>query len=540
MKRVLLSICVFSALFVHAAGKPSILLILADDLGYSDLGCYGGEIRTPNLDRLARQGVRFTQAYSATRCCPSRAALLTGLYPHQAHVGDMVDEYARRVRETLDSPAYSDRLNPNAPTIAEALRDAGYRTCMAGKWHLGYRRDERPVARGFERSFSLIEGAMNYHGFGIQHTGSVTNMPMALDAQPFVPPRQGFFATDAFTDFAVLFIESQKGRTEPFFVYAAYTAPHWPLHARPEAIAGCRGKYRSLGWDKVRQERHRRLQRAEMLDRRWPLAPRPENLVAWDLALPATQHRWDEEMSIYAAQVEEMDRGVGRLLKAVRDTGRERDTVVLFLSDNGGAAEDPNRSLAGAVPPARDSYEGYGLPGAHVSSCPFRKTKKFTHEGGIAVPFIVRWPAGIPRSRAGRLVHTPVHLIDILPTCLELGGASFPGEWNGAPALRPEGASLVPLLRGRPAALDSRTLFWEHEGHRAARRGKWKLVASFNQPWELYDREADRVESSDLASSRQEIVDDLAWAYAAWSARVGVKPWPASLPAEVKRAQPAK
>lgn len=508
-----------------APAKPNIVVILADDLGFSDLGCYGGEIRTPNLDRLAANGLRFTQFYNGARCCPSRAALLTGLYPHQAHVGDMVDEYARRVRENLNSPAYSDHLNPQAPTIAEVLRTAGYRTGMSGKWHVGYRTNEWPAARGFDRSFTVIEGAMNYYGFGMQHTGVITNPPMALDRDVFLPPQEGFFATDAFTEFAVGFIKESSRAREPFFLYLAYTAPHWPLHARKETIATYRGTYGKIGWDKLREQRLGRLKQAGIVDPRWPLAARPANLPAWNDAPPSRQQQWDDEMSIYAAQVEEMDQGIGRVLEALKVTGRETNTLVLFLSDNGGAAEDPNRSLRSAVPGTRESYEGYGLAGAHVSSAPFRMTKKFTHEGGIAAPLIVYWPAGLHPSLRGKLTPTVGHLIDLLPTCLDVAGADFPKQRNGTPTLPPEGISLVSEFSAIGTASRSRPLCWEHEGQRAVRDGKWKLVAAFNEPWELYDLDADRTESTNLAPSHPELARELGAQYEAWAHRVGVKPW---------------
>ncbi|MBE0540275.1 MAG: arylsulfatase [Verrucomicrobia bacterium] len=508
-----------------APSRPNIVLILADDLGFSDIGCYGSEIRTPNLDRLAAEGLRFTQFYNAARCCPSRAALLTGLYPHQAHVGDMVDEYARRIREQLNSPAYSDRLNPHAPTIAEALRAAGYRTGMSGKWHLGYRTNEWPVARGFDRSFTVIEGAMNYYGFGMQHTGVITNPPMALDSAVFLPPREGFYATDAFTDFAVRFVNESATNTKPFFLYLAYTAPHWPLHAKPENIARHRGRYKAIGWDHLRQQRYERLQQAGIIDARWPLAPRPANVRAWNEATPERREQWDEEMSVYAAQVEEMDDGIGRVLAALRQSGRDTNTLVLFLSDNGGAAEDPNRSLPGARLGTRESYEGYGIGGAHVSSSPFRKTKKFAHEGGIASPLIVHWPGGIAKSRHGQLAREVCHIIDLMPTFLDLGGATFPKTWNGGDTTPLAGVRLTPALRGEPLQRPE-PLFWEHEGHRAIRDGKWKLVASFNDPWELYDLETDRMELDDLAPSQPEKTRVLTAKYEAWASRAGVKPWP--------------
>lgn len=530
--------CVAPFAAAAAAPRPNIVVILADDLGFSDIGCYGGEIRTPNLDALAAQGVRFTQFYNVARCCPSRASLLTGLYPHQAGVGDMVDEYARKVRETLDSPAYSDRMDPRSPTIAEALRAAGYRTGMSGKWHLGYRPAEWPAARGFHRSFAVIEGAMNYYGFGIQHTGATANPPMALGHETFIPPREGFFATDAFTDYAVRFIRESADDDKPFFLYLAYNAPHWPLHARPETIATYRGQYRKIGWDALRQQRYERLTRDGIIDPAWKLAPRPDQLVPWEQASPRQQDRWDKDMSVYAAQVTEMDHGIGRVLQTLRESGREADTVVLFLSDNGGAVENPARSLPGATLGARDSYAAYGLPGAHVSSGPFRKNKVFTHEGGISAPMIVRWPAGIGGASHGQIVRQTGHLIDILPTCLELAGATFPRTSAGHATTPPEGVSLLPAVRGKP--LDRHEpLFWEHEGHRAVRDGKWKLVASFNEPWELYDMEADRTELNDLVKSRPDIAARLAARYEAWAHRVGVKPWPVLPKAATAPAKPS-
>jgi arylsulfatase A-like enzyme len=507
--------------------QPNIVLILADDLGFSDIGCYGGEIRTPNLDKLAGRGLRFTQFYNGARCCPSRAALMTGLYPHQAHVGDMVDEYARNVRELLNSPSYSDRLNPKAPTIAETLRNAGYRTGMSGKWHLGYRTNEWPYARGFHESLVVIEGAMNYYGFGIQHTGIVTNPPMALNEQRFVPPDNGFFATDAFTDHAEQFIRQQT-EAQPFFLYLAYTAPHWPLHAKPETIARYRGKYQKIGWDNLRQQRHARLIKEGIIAADSPLAPRPNNVPAWEAATTEQRDRWDEEMAIYAAQVDEMDRGIGRVLETLRKTGADKNTVVLFMSDNGGASEDPNRSLPGARLGERESYEGYGIAGAHVSSGPFRKTKKFSHEGGISSPLILHWPAGLEKQLRGKLVTQPAHLIDIMPTCLDLANGAFPEQWKGATTTAPEGVTLVPAMQGKPI-VRAAPLFWEHEGHRAVRDGKWKLVASHNEPWELYDMSVDRMELNNLASAQPELTQQLLVKYNAWARRIDVKPWPLPL-----------
>ncbi len=529
MKRLIVLACgALTALSLAAAEKPNIILILADDLGFSDVGCYGGEIQTPNIDRLAARGLRFTQFYNVARCCPSRAALMTGLHPHQAHVGDMVDEYARGIREQLNTSAYSDRLNPNAPTIAEALRQAGYRTGMSGKWHLGYRTNEWPSARGFDRSFAVIEGAMNYYGYGMQHTGIITNPPMVLDHAVYIPPREGFFATDAFTDYAVRFINESATDKKPFFLYLAYTEPHWPLHAKPENIAKHRGRYRTIGWDKLREHRYERLKLLGIIDARWPLAPRPVNVRPWEQATPERQAEWDEEMAVYAAQVEELDHGIGQVMEVLSKVGREENTLVMFLSDNGGAAEDPNRSLPGSILGARESYRGYGIGGAHVSSSPFRKTKKFIHEGGIAAPLILCWPSGMPHR--GQLTHTLSHIIDLMPTCLDVAGASFPKALRGVAAWPLEGISLAPLFKPGQTLSRSQPLFWEHEGHTGVRNGKWKLVATFGEPWELYDMEADRTELNNLAELQPQRVRELRSLYQDWARRVGVEPWPGRPP----------
>jgi arylsulfatase len=299
------------------------------------------------------------------------------------------------------------------------------------------------------------------------------------------------------------------------------------LHAKPEDIARHRGQYRALGWDKLRDQRYARLQKSSLIDPRWLLAPRPSTVSPWDQLTPEPQDRWDENMSVYAAQIEEMDRGIGRVLTAVREIGAETNTLVFFLSDNGGAAENPKRGLPGSVLGTRESYEGYAIEGAHVSSSPFRKTKRFTHEGGIATPLIACWPAVISASCHGQLVSDPGHLIDLMPTCLAVAGASLPKAWNGANTTPLEGVSLLPSFRAQPLQR-GHPLFWEHEGQRAARDGQWKLVASFNEPWELYDLEADRTELHNLITAEPERARELTRKYDAWAARVGVKPWPAT------------
>ena len=310
LRRVFMrTIAVFVLAFALVAGsvslaavpaRPNIVVILADDLGFSDIGCYGSEIATPNIDALAKAGVRYSRFYNCARCCPSRAALMTGLYPHQAGVGDMVDSYAEAVRKKLNSPAYSDHLSRQAPTIAEVLQGAGYHTLMAGKWHLGYRPEEWPAARGFEQSFAQIEGAMNYYGYGPQHSlprGERGYVPMSLNREAFTPPQTGFFTTEAYTDFAVRQLRERRANDPPFFLYLAYNAPHWPLHAHPATIAKYRHSY-DAGWDEVRAARYQGLRTLGIIDAKTPLAPRPEALPAWADLSAQKQATWKEWMAV--------------------------------------------------------------------------------------------------------------------------------------------------------------------------------------------------------------------------------------------------
>jgi arylsulfatase len=513
---------------LHAApARPNILIILVDDMGFSDLGCYGSEINTPNLDALAKESLRYTRFYNCSRCCPSRAALMTGLYPHQAGVGDMVDQYAARVRQELDSPAYTDRLDPQTPTIAEVLQGAGYETAMVGKWHLGYRPEEWPSARGFEHSFAQIEGAMNYYGYGPQHSlprGERGFLPMELDGKPFTPPTNGFFTTDVYTDFAVRQIRGHGETNKPLFLYVAYNAPHWPLQARPDTIAKYRHTY-DAGWDEVRELRYERLLKLGMIGPNMPNAPRPDRLPAWEKLAPKKQKAWRDQMAVYAAQVEEMDSGVGRIMDALRASGQETNTLVIFFSDNGGAAERPFKTINNAPLGSRDSFLGYDLEGAHVSCTPLRRTKSFVHEGGISSPLIVHWPGGIPAARDGSLINDTADIMDMMASCVDLAGAKFPEEWHGGKTKPPEGISLVPSFTGQSLQRGA-PLFWEHEGNHAVLDGKWKLVAERGDPWELYDMETDRTESHNLAAEQPERVKQLEDEYKQWTQRIGVLPWP--------------
>jgi arylsulfatase A-like enzyme len=488
--------------------QPNIVVIMADDMGISDLGCYGSEIRTPNLDRLAASGLRFTQFYNTARCCPTRASLLTGLYPHQAGVGHMVGNHG--------APAYQGYLNDRCVTIAEVLRDAGYHTLMSGKWHVGENRPHWPVDRGFERSFALVSGGTNYFRLD-------PGRKMAIDDKPYAPPADNFYITDAFTDNAVSFIDEYGRKKEPFFLYLTYTAPHWPLHARPEDIARYRGKYLN-GWDALREKRHKRMIELGIVDPKWPITPRDRSAPAWSEV--ADKEAQDLRMAVYAAQIDRMDQGIGRVMEKLKQRGLEENTLVLFLADNGGCAEVIDRGTPGVPPGGEDSFLSYGLPWANASNTPFRLYKHWAHEGGISTPLIVRWPAAI--RKGGGLTHQPGHLIDLMPTCLDAAGVPYPKTYQGREVLPVEGRSLLPVFRGDEPK-EPRVIYWEHEGNRAVRQGKWKLVSrhagASPGEWELYDLEADRTEMTNLAGRQPEKVRELASLYDTWARRCGVLPW---------------
>jgi len=489
----------------EAARRPNLIVILVDDMGFSDLGCYGSEIATPNLDAMAARGLRFTQFYNTPRCCPSRAALLTGLYPHQAGIGHMVGDYGL--------PGYRGFLNDRCVTIAEALRPAGYRTLMSGKWHVGENRPHWPCDRGFDRHIGLISGASNYWMLDEKRQ-------MAVDDQPFTPEPDGFYMTDFITDNAVDLIGRHGREDSPFFLYVAYTAPHWPLHAWPEDIERYRGRYRE-GWDALRQQRLARQVATGIIEQRWPLTPRDEKAPPW--ADVQDQERRDLMMAVYAAQVDRMDQGVGKILAKLRELDIEDDTLVMFLSDNGGCAEEIDRGQPGVPPGPRESFLSYGLPWANASNTPFRLYKHWVHEGGIATPFIVQWPSRM--GEGGQLTHQLGHVVDIMATCLDAAGAQYPLEHGGQPIQPLEGKSLLPILDGAERQ-GHQAIFWEHEGNRAVRQARWKLVSKFPGDWELYDMAANRTELDDLSDRHADKAAELAALHEAWAAPRNVLPWP--------------
>jgi arylsulfatase A-like enzyme len=504
-----------SAAPAQTPDRPNIVLIMCDDMGYSDLGCYGGEIATPNIDRLAEEGVRFTQFYNAARCCPTRASLLTGQYPHAAGVGAMVsDQSARR------GDAYLGRLNDRCVTIAEVLKTSGYRTYLAGKWHVGENRPHWPVDRGFDHHYGLASGAMNYFDLNRPKNDSVKRI-FVIDDQPHTPPNEDWYATDAFTDYALRYIVEGAGRAEPFFLYLAYTAPHWPLHALPEDIAKYRGRY-VAGWTALRAERFERMQQMGLLDDRWSLSEADPAAADWDALSDEQRDRMDLKMAIYAAQIDRMDQNIGRVLDALEETGELDNTFIFFLSDNGACSETGPLGHDfwgnGVEPGGVDSYQSYGLSWSNAGNTPFRKHKQFTHEGGISTPLIVRGPDVVG---AGRLTAQVGHVLDLMATCCDLAGAAYPEQFDGRPVLSTTGRSLVPVLEGA-ARTPHEILFWEHMGHRAVRWGDWKLVSTRGRPWELYDIARDRSEQHDLSEEHPDVVEELRQRYRAWAADLGV------------------
>lgn len=497
--------------------KPNIILILADDMGYSDIGCFGSEIQTPNLDDLAKNGLRMTQFYNASRCCPTRASLLTGLFQHQAGVGDMVN--------TRPQPAYQGYLNQQCVTLAEALKQSGYKTYMAGKWHVGTTPEHWPTKRGFDRYFGLIDGASSYFNDAPYRPNQ--KLTIALDDQEYTPGK-GYYATNAYTDHALDFI-GQNPKDKPFFLYLAFTAPHWPLHALPEDIANYKTAYRK-GWDQLREERFARMKKMGILSKDARLSPRDETIPAWNSLNEEEKKRWEDKMAVYAAMIDRMDQNIGRIRKQLKVSGQDQNTVILFLSDNGASHE--NITTAGFLPqiyesskkPASDpsSFTAYGVRGANLSNTPFRLYKHWEFEGGTATPFVAYGPTIVQR---GKIDQRPGHITDIMATCLELAGGAYPNEYKGNNIIPTEGLSLVPLFRGKPWR-GHEALFFEHEGNRAIRQGDWKLVSGFpaNQ-WQLYNIKTDRTELQDMANKESKRVKEMEALYTAWAERVGVIPY---------------
>ncbi len=535
------------------AARPNIIIIMSDDMGWSDIGCYGSEINTPNLDGLAANGLRFTQFYNNARCCPTRASLLTGLYPHQAGIGHMMEDRGRE--------GYRGDLNRNSATIAEVLKPAGYATYAVGKWHVtpGQGKEKLadnhnwPLQRGFERFYGTIHGAGSY--YDPSSLARDNKLITAANDAEYQPAQ--FYYTDAISDHAARFVRENKPG-QPFFMYVAYTAAHWPMHALEKDVAKYKGKY-DQGYAPVRQARYEKAKRLGLLDPRWPMS---QQAMDWG---GIENKPWEARgMEVYAAMIDSMDQGIGRIIAELKRQGQFDNTLIFFLQDNGGCAELMGRATtqrnpyktrpekavyapmskdqqqynsspqqtrdgravmmgAGAMPGPDDTYVAYGKGWANVSNTPFREYKHWTHEGGISTPLIAHWPNGIPRPQRNKLAQAPGHLIDLMATAVDLSGAKYPAEINGQKIHAMEGVSLRPVLTGKPLKR-MQPIFWEHESNRAVRAGKWKLVAKENQPWELYDIEADRTEINNLATKYPDKVKELSAQWDAWAARANVAP----------------
>jgi len=531
--------------------KPNIIVILSDDMGYSDLGCYGSEIHTPILDGLARNGLRFTQFYNTARCCPTRACILTGLYPHQAGIGHMMKDQGL--------PGYRGDLNNNCVTLAEAVKPAGYATYAVGKWHVTRFKDPEgpkhnwPLQRGFDRFYGTIHGAGSYFD-----PNSLTrdNTQISPYADPEYKPKT-FYYTDAITDHAVRFIE-ENPRGKPFFMYVAYTAAHWPMHALPDDIAKYKGVY-DKGYEAIREARFERMKKLGVIKPDTELSPAPGKWA--DVPNKAWEARC---MEVYAAMIDRMDQGIGKIIETLKKHGLFENTLIMFMQDNGGCAEGmgrrgnqvrgdkpgepmdpaelqrdmiPKKTRDGwpvlmgtkVMPGPADTYIAYGKNWANVSNTPFREYKHWVHEGGISTPLIVHWPAGIKAKN--ELRHQPSHLVDIMATCVDVAGARYPSEYKGHAITPKEGVSLVPAFDNRP--IEREALFWEHEGNRAVRIGDWKLVAKGSiadrtRPvkWELYNIAEDRAELHDLSEKYPERVAAMAAKWESYAERCNVFPCP--------------
>ncbi|MEI6647238.1 MAG: arylsulfatase [bacterium] len=498
------------------ASKPNIIVILVDDMGFSDLSCYGGEIPTPNLDGLAQKGLRFTQFYNTGRCCPTRASLLTGLYPHQAGVGHMT--------ENKGLPGYQGHLNDTCVTMAEVLKPAGYFTAMSGKWHVGQDQGVVPWERGFDRSINAPAGGF-YYGVGERAKLFLNGKELAND-DPSLP--KNWYTTDLWTQYGIKFIDEALAEKKPFFLYLAHNAPHFPLQAPAEDIAKFRHGIYTNGWDTLRAARYDRQKAMGLIDPAWKLTPRANDVKPWASLTAAEKERFDNIMAIYAACVWHMDKSIGDLVAALKQRGELDNTLILFMSDNGGNSEGgPNGKMNGDNPGAPGSTVFCGESWANLENTPNRLYKHFNHEGGVSTPLIAHYPAGI--SAKGEFRTQPGHLVDIMATVADFGGATYPKAYKGKTIQPMEGRSLRIAFVNQP--IEREAIYWEHEGNAAVRVGDWKLVRrGRNGAWELYDLKSDRTEMNNLASVQVERVQQMIALWNAWATRANVVPSPQDKP----------
>jgi arylsulfatase len=488
--------------------RPNIIYIMADDMGYSDLGCYGGEVNTPNIDQLAANGIKLKKFYNNSRCCPTRASLLTGQYPHTVGMGGMVGPS----KAPIEHGPYQGFLNDSFPTIAEELKKVGYNTYMSGKWHVGERPEHWPLKRGFDRYYGLISGASSF--FEIT-PAERDKRRFVLDDKDYEIPKEGHYMTDAFTDHALGYLDQQKKdhNGNPFFLYLAYTAPHFPLHALEVDIA----KYEELylqGWDVTREKRFEKMNKLGLVDQRYKLSARPDVIPAWE---NATEKKvWARKMAVYAAMIDRMDQNIGRLINKLKANGQYENTMIVFISDNGACAETVNTKLLSNPEKKigeRGSYHIYGESWANASNTPFKKYKHYMHEGGVVTPCIIQWPAKLKPVKG--YSDGIGHVIDLMPTAMEISGAKSPNL---------AGKSLSYLWKNGKAP--ERTYCWEHEGNQAIRKANWKLVKEFQETyWSLYNLETDPTEENDLSGVEATRAKAMMAEYAVWFEKVGARPY---------------
>lgn len=492
--------------------RPNIIVILADDMGFSDIGCFGSEIPTPNLDKLASNGLRLNQFYNTGRCCPTRASLLTGLYAHQAGVGYMTEAMN-------NNPSYQGYLNKTSVTIGEVLRNNGYFTAMAGKWHVGHKEGMRPSDRGFDRSLNAAAGGF-YFSQDVKAKIFLNGKPVSeKDNLP-----KDWYSTDLWTDYSLKFIDEAKKESKPFFLYLAYNAPHFPLQAPEDEIQKFRGKY-SKDWELIRKERYERQIKMGVISKDYPLTPKNPLIPDWESLSPEKKKQYDDMMAIYVATITRLDKSIGDLIEGLKNRNQLTNTVIMFMSDNGGNAEPGVEGIyKGNQPGAVNSVVHVGQPWAAVNNTPFWLYKHHTSEGGIASPFIISWEGGLPDNLKGKINGTPAHVIDILPTCLSFANGTYPKNYNGNLITPFEGKSLFPLIKGK-SMKHNQPIFWEHEGNRAMREGKWKIVSNLNEPWQLYNIDKDRTELKDLSKQYPEKINELLKLYEKWYEKVGAKPY---------------
>jgi arylsulfatase len=487
----------------ETAGKPNIILISADDLGWSDIGCYGSEVQTPNLDKLGEGGLRFTRFHNTSKCFPSRACLLTGVYAQQSN-------YHQHHRNPIT----------NAVTLGEVLQTAGYRTLWSGKHH-GL---ENPVSRGFDRYYGLKDGACNYFNPGNQRPGegaparkgtpgNKTKRWWCIDSvmfHPYTPDAEDFYTTDYFTNYALDWLDEYKNEEKPFFLYLAYTAPHDPLMAWPEDIAKYEGKY-DEGYEAIRQKRYQKQLEMGLVDENYRLSK--SSYDEWDNLSDTARADEIRKMEVYAAMIDRMDQNIGRVLKKLRETGKDENTLILFVSDNGASAEVVQLPDDYGEIGTMTRWASLGPDWANVSNTPFRYYKNYSYEGGTNTPFIAYWPGKIEPNSFSEF---PGHFIDLMATFVDLTGAEYPQEFNGQQITPMQGQSLLPVFRGKETERKN-PIFWEWSDGQAAYHNSWKIVKEgLDNPWELYNLEEDPTETTNLAKKNPGKVEELARLFMDW------------------------